>query len=128
MKRLGLILFLVILQAKAFGANSLTPVINAQVQHSPIDKLSIRLRQQNVQIQRDLKAGKLTKDQAKALKAQRTKGSGHHYPLYKEIGFPKIRKCQDPNGSITKVRFTTLPPVGMSAGRYSQTIPTGGCF
>lgn len=35
-----------------------------------IDKLSIRLRQQNIQIQRDEKAGKLTKAQAKALKAQ----------------------------------------------------------
>ena len=37
---------------------------------SPLDKLSIRLRQQNIQIQRDEKAGKLTKAQAKALKAQ----------------------------------------------------------
>jgi uncharacterized protein involved in exopolysaccharide biosynthesis len=35
-----------------------------------MDKLAIRLRQQNIQIQRDLKAGKLTKDQAKSLKAQ----------------------------------------------------------
>jgi uncharacterized protein involved in exopolysaccharide biosynthesis len=35
-----------------------------------MDKLSIRLRQQNIQIQRDVKAGKLTRDQAKTLKTQ----------------------------------------------------------
>ena len=35
-----------------------------------MEKLSIRLRQQNIQIQRDEKAGKLTKAKAKALKAQ----------------------------------------------------------
>jgi uncharacterized protein involved in exopolysaccharide biosynthesis len=35
-----------------------------------MDKLSIRLRQQNIQIQRDEKVGKLTKAQTKALKAQ----------------------------------------------------------
>lgn len=37
---------------------------------SPTEKLQIRMRQQNIQIQRDEKAGKLTKAQAKALKAQ----------------------------------------------------------
>ena len=37
---------------------------------TPMDKLSIRLRQQNIQIQRDEKTGKLTKAQAKALKGQ----------------------------------------------------------
>ena len=35
-----------------------------------MDKLNICLRQQNVQISRDLKAGKLTKDQAKTLRSQ----------------------------------------------------------
>lgn len=37
---------------------------------TPMDKLTIRLRQQNIQISRDEKAGKLTKAQAKALKGQ----------------------------------------------------------
>jgi ribosome recycling factor len=47
-----------------FGAGASMPV------KAPRDKLSIRLRQQNIQIQRDEKAGKLTKAQAKALKSQ----------------------------------------------------------
>jgi hypothetical protein len=70
MKRLLIILILVATQGLVFGAGSPTPSINVHVQHSPMDKLSIRLRQQNIQIQRDVKAGKLTKDQAKVLKAQ----------------------------------------------------------
>lgn len=37
---------------------------------TPTDKVNIRIRQQNIQISRDLKAGKLTKDQAKTLKGQ----------------------------------------------------------
>ena len=37
---------------------------------TPMDKIQIRLRQQNIQIARDVKAGKLTKDQAKTLKSQ----------------------------------------------------------
>lgn len=53
----------------AFAAPRPTPV-NVQIQRSPMDKVAIRLRQQNIQIQRDEKAGKLTKAQAKALKAQ----------------------------------------------------------
>jgi ribosome recycling factor len=56
-------------QASAFGAGVPTPV-NVHIQRTPMDKLSIRLRQQNIQIQRDLKTGKLTAGQAKSLKAQ----------------------------------------------------------
>ena len=56
-------------QAVAFAVTQPTPV-NIQIKRSPIDKVTIRLRQQNIQIQRDLRLGKLTKDQAKALKAQ----------------------------------------------------------
>jgi hypothetical protein len=37
---------------------------------TPMEKLQVRFRQQNIQIHRDVKAGKLTKDQAKAIKAQ----------------------------------------------------------
>jgi uncharacterized protein involved in exopolysaccharide biosynthesis len=37
---------------------------------TPMEKLQTRFRQQNIQIHRDVKAGKLTKDQAKAIKAQ----------------------------------------------------------
>ena len=53
----------------AFASPQPTPV-NVHIQRSPMDKLSIRLRQQSIQISRDEKAGKLTKAQAKALKGQ----------------------------------------------------------
>jgi|ERR1035441_6038324 uncharacterized protein involved in exopolysaccharide biosynthesis len=69
MKRSAFLFILVITQGVAFGAAQPTPV-NVHIQRSPMDKLSIRLRQQNIQIQRDVKAGKLTKDQAKSLKTQ----------------------------------------------------------
>ncbi len=64
MKRFEIILFLAMIQGVAFGAGVSTST------KSPMDKLSIRLRQQNIQIQWEEKAGKLTKAQAKALKAQ----------------------------------------------------------
>ena len=57
-----LVLFLAVVQGGAFGSSTPTK--------TPMDKISIRLRQQNIQIQRDEKAGKLTKAQAKSLKAQ----------------------------------------------------------
>ena len=69
MKRLVFILTLMMAQGVAFGAAQPTPV-NVHIQRTPMDKLAIRLRQQNIQIQRDQKAGKLTAAQAKALKAQ----------------------------------------------------------
>jgi hypothetical protein len=62
MKIFILILSLLMPQGFAFGSSAPTK--------TPMDKLAIRLRQQNIQIQRDEKAGKLTKAQAKALKAQ----------------------------------------------------------
>lgn len=37
---------------------------------TPTDKVNVRIRQQVLQIQREAHLGKLTKDQAKALKAQ----------------------------------------------------------
>jgi hypothetical protein len=69
MKHLIFILTLLIAQGAAFGAVQPTPV-NVHIQRTPMDKLTIRLRQQNIQIQRDQKAGKLTAAQAKTLKAQ----------------------------------------------------------
>lgn len=63
MKRSLFILILVMAQGVAFGAGTVTP-------KTSMEKLTIRLRNQNIQISRDLKAGKLTKDQAKALKGQ----------------------------------------------------------
>lgn len=71
MKRLKIILVLALLPAIAFAAPVSQPTpVNTHIQSTPMDKLTIRLRQQNIQIQRDLKAGKLTKDQAKTLKGQ----------------------------------------------------------
>ena len=69
MKLLFLIFALIMAQGLAFGAAQPTPV-NVHIQRTPMYKLTTRLRQQNIQIQRDLKAGKLTKDQAKFLKTQ----------------------------------------------------------
>lgn len=69
MKLLVFVLALVA-QGVAFGAAQPTPVSGHFIAKTPMDKLTIRLRQQNIQISRDLKAGKLTKDQAKTLKGQ----------------------------------------------------------
>ena len=68
-KRFILFLVLTLTRSVAFGAAQPTPV-NVHIQRTPMDKLTIRLRQQNIQIQRDQKAGKLTVAQAKTLKAQ----------------------------------------------------------
>jgi hypothetical protein len=70
MKYFVIILMIAISQASAFAAPQPTPVSGRLVAKTPMDKLTIRLRQQNIQISRDLKAGKLTKDQAKTLKGQ----------------------------------------------------------
>lgn len=63
MRRLILILTLMMAQGVAFGAGTVAP-------KTPMEKLTIRLRQQNIQVQRDEKAGKLTAAQAKGLKGQ----------------------------------------------------------
>ena len=68
-KRLIFFGVLTLAQGVAFGAAQPTPV-NVHIQRTPMDKLTIRLRQQNIQIQRDQKAGKLTAAQAKTLKGQ----------------------------------------------------------
>ncbi len=64
------VLALTLVQGMAFAAVPQPTPVNTHIQLTPMDKLTIRLRQQNIQIGRDLKAGKLTKAQAKALKAQ----------------------------------------------------------
>ena len=69
MKRLVFILTLVMAQGAAFASPQPTPV-NVHIQRSPMDKLNIRLREHNIQIERETRLGKLTKAQAKALKAQ----------------------------------------------------------
>lgn len=70
MKRLVFVLVLMLAQGAAFGTGMPTPTAPKVLPNTPMNRLTIRLRQQNIQIQRDLKAGKLTKDQAKSLKAQ----------------------------------------------------------
>ncbi len=60
MKLSAFILTLLLTQSLAFAAG--VPV----TAKSPTEKLQIRMRQQNIQIQRDEKAEKLTKAQAKA--------------------------------------------------------------
>lgn len=69
MKRFVIVLLLFLVKGLSFASPQPTPV-NVHIQRSSMDKFSIRFRQQNIQIQRDEKAGKLTKDQAKSLKAQ----------------------------------------------------------
>ena len=61
-KRIIYSLFLTTLSSLAFATG--TPSEN------PTEKFNLRVRQQRLQIERDAKLGKLTKDQAKALKAQ----------------------------------------------------------
>jgi len=68
-----LIIFLLLVSSLASSVCAFpqrTPASGQFIPKTLIDKLSIRLRQQNIQIQRDEKAGKLTKAQAKSLKAQ----------------------------------------------------------
>ena len=70
MKCLVVILAFALPLGFAFAASQPTPVSGRLIAKTPMDKLTIRIRQQNIQISRDLKAGKLTKDQAKTLKGQ----------------------------------------------------------
>lgn len=70
MKRLAFVLALVMVQGLTFGAGMPTPTAPKVLPNTPINRLTILLRQQNIQISRDLRAGKLTKDQAKSLKVQ----------------------------------------------------------
>lgn len=63
MKRLIFILILALSQ-NAYGTSVSTPA------KTPMEKLQLRMRHQVAQIQREAKLGKLTKDQAKSLKAQ----------------------------------------------------------
>ena len=70
MKNLALLLILILAQGMVFGAGMPTPTVPKVLPNTPMNRLTIRLRQQNIQIQREVKAGKLTKAQAKTLKAQ----------------------------------------------------------
>ncbi len=57
-------------ESLTFGAGMPTPTVPKVLPKTPMNRLTIRLRQQNIQIQREVKAGKLTKAQAKTLKSQ----------------------------------------------------------
>lgn len=70
MKRLVFILTLMMAQGVAFGVGMPTPTVPKVLPNTPMNRLTIRIRQQNIQIQREVKAGKLTKAQAKTLKGQ----------------------------------------------------------
>ena len=70
MKKLKLVLSLMVAQGAAFAAPQPTPVSGHFIAKTPMDKLTIRLRQQNIQIERETKTEKLTKAQAKTLKGQ----------------------------------------------------------
>ncbi len=70
MKRSTLILVFIAAQCVAFGASMPTPTVPKVLPNTPMNRLTIRLRQQNIQIQREVKAGKLTKAQGKTLKGQ----------------------------------------------------------
>jgi type IV pilus biogenesis protein CpaD/CtpE len=64
------ILILVMVKGAAFAASMPTPTTPNVLSNTPMNRLTIRLRQQNIQIQREVKAGKLTKAQGKTLKGQ----------------------------------------------------------
>ncbi|HTC20670.1 MAG TPA: hypothetical protein VK859_07480 [bacterium] len=69
LKTLAFILAFAAAWRPAFAVPQPTPV-NVHIQRSPLDKLNIRLREHNIQIERETRLGKLTKVQAKSLKAQ----------------------------------------------------------
>ena len=64
MKRLLLILTFFMAEGLSFASGLSTPT------RTPIEKLTIRLRQMHIQISRDEQGGKLTKAQAKTLRGQ----------------------------------------------------------
>lgn len=70
MKTIKLIVLAIIVPVLSIAAPAPTPTAPHVVAKTPQNKLAIRIRQQNIQISRDLKAGKLTKDQAKILRGQ----------------------------------------------------------
>jgi hypothetical protein len=70
LKRLIFILILDMIHNVAFGAGMPTPTVPKVLPNTPMNRLTIRFRQQNIQIQREVKAGKLTKAQGKTLKGQ----------------------------------------------------------
>ena len=59
-----IVLILVMAQGVTFAAISFTP------SKTPVDRLHLRFNQTLAQISREMRLGKLTKDQAKSLKAQ----------------------------------------------------------
>jgi hypothetical protein len=70
MKRSVFILTLMMAYGVAIAASMPTPTVPKVLPNTPMNRLTIRLRQQNIQIQRDVKAGKLTMAQAKTLRDQ----------------------------------------------------------
>jgi hypothetical protein len=64
------ITFIFILPAMSFCAAAPTQTSSHFIAQTPMDKLQLRLRHQVAQIQREARLRKLTKDQAKTLKAQ----------------------------------------------------------
>jgi len=62
--------FILALSSFAWAGPRPTPTSGHLIAKTPMDKLTLRLRHQNAQIERELKLGKLTKAQAKTLKAQ----------------------------------------------------------
>ena len=70
MKRFLFVTALVMAQGMALGAGMPTPTAPKVLPSTPMNRLTIRLRQQNIQIQREVKVGKLTAAQAKTLKDQ----------------------------------------------------------
>ena len=70
MKRLVFLLAFISAQSLAFGAQAPSPTPVKIIPKTPIEKLHLRIQQQFAQVQRNVKHGKLTKDQGKSLKAQ----------------------------------------------------------
>ncbi len=70
MKYSSFVFALVLTQSVAFATTMPTPTAPKVLPNTPMNRLTVRLRQQNIQIQREVKAGKLTKAQAKTLKTQ----------------------------------------------------------
>lgn len=70
MKCLIFVSIILVAQNVASAKPQPTPVSGHMIAKTPMDKLALRIRHQNSQIEREVKLGKLTKAQAKTLKAQ----------------------------------------------------------
>jgi hypothetical protein len=108
------------------GALSLTPMLPAwaantttspaSMAHPILRQINIRLRNQSIRIQRDLKSGKLTKDQAVSLRANLKSVRQQEISFFKQNGNHDLTTAQQ--GQINAL-------LDKNSGALGETVPSG---